>query len=247
MERTRRVFATIAIVGVIAYVVVDVVLQFLPPHYSAIADAESDLAVGPFGWIMAINFFGRGVTSAATIALVLLTAPRTRRRTVGVGLFAVAGFCSALIAFFPTDIPEVLGEPIHPTTWHGVIHLVGASTGFLFALAAFWVLTFWLPVSDDRPQRLRGFFLALASAGLVFLAVTIVATPALLGLAERICLAGILGWVMVVAIELKGTTDLEPEPAVPRTTQPRTTQPRTTLPRTTQPRTMLPRPRNDTP
>ena len=207
LKRTsrRRVFATIAALGVIVYALIDVVLQLLPPHYSAISDAESDLAVGPFGWIMAINFFGRGVTSTAMIVAILLTGPRARLRTIGTSLFAVAGLCSAVIAFFPTDIPALSGRGEPPTTVHGFIHLAGASTGFVFALAAFWVLTFWIP-----GRRLwAALFLGLASLGLVFLALTIVVVPGLpglpglLGLAERICLAGILGWVFVVALDLR--------------------------------------------
>jgi hypothetical membrane protein len=54
-------FATI--VGVILYVVLDAVVQMLPPPYSPISHAESDLAVGPYGYIMAINFANRGILS----------------------------------------------------------------------------------------------------------------------------------------------------------------------------------------
>jgi hypothetical membrane protein len=184
-------------VGVLVYVAVDIVLQFMPPHYSAISQAESDLAVGPFGWIMSINFFGRGVTSAMLIVAIVSTGPRARLRTIGVWLLAVAGLCSALIAFFPTDIPARAG--IAPSTVHGLVHVVGASSGFVFALAAFWLLTFWLPV---RPLA-AVVFLGVASVGLVFLGLTVVAIPNLLGLAERVCLAGILGWVFVVARNLR--------------------------------------------
>jgi hypothetical membrane protein len=191
----RRIAAAIAMVGVVIYVLVDVVLQFLPPHYSAVAQAESDLAVGPFGWIMSINFFGRGITSAALIVAIVLTRARGTTRTVGASLLTAAGFCSALIAFFPTDIAAVATGNIRPATVHGTIHIAGATTGFVLALAAFWVLTFWVP---NRP-RAADAFLGIASIGLVFLGVTIVAFPALLGLAERICLVGILGWVFVVA------------------------------------------------
>ena len=197
--------AALAMAGVVVYVIVDVVLQLLPPHYSAIRDAESDLAVGPFGWIMAINFFGRGITSAAAIVAIRLTGPRSRTRTLGAALFAVAGACSALIAFFPTDIPAVSGTGAVATTWHGAVHLAGASTGFVFALAAFWVLTFWLR-RMGLPARVRvaaAVFLAAASIGLAFLAVTIIAAPGLLGLAERICLAGILGWVFVLGVGMR--------------------------------------------
>jgi hypothetical membrane protein len=197
--RARRALATIAAIGVIVYLVLDVILQLLPPHYSVISDAESDLAVGPFGSIMAVNFFGRGVTSAAAIGAIILTSPRTALRRAGVILFGIAGFCSALIAFFATDIPALSGGRVSATTAHGLVHLAGASTGFVFALAAFWVLTFWLP-GRRRPAFVC---LVVASVGLLFLGVTIVVLPALLGLAERICLLGILGWVLVVALGLR--------------------------------------------
>jgi hypothetical membrane protein len=183
-------------VGVLVYVVVDVVLQFMPPHYSAISQAESDLAVGPYGWIMSINFFGRGVTSAMLIVAIVSTGPRARLRTIGVWLLAVTGLCSALIAFFPTDIPARAG--IVPSTVHGIVHIVGASSGFVLVLGALWLLTFWLP---ERPL-VADIFLCVASLGLVILGVTIIAIPTLLGLAERVCLIGILGWVFVVARKL---------------------------------------------
>jgi hypothetical membrane protein len=189
--------------GVGIYVVVDVVLQLLPPHYSPISQAESDLAVGPFGWIMSINFFGRGVTCAALIVAVMQTGGRTRRRMIGVWLLGVAGFCSALIAFFPTDVPA--GQGIAPSTLHGIIHVAGATTGFVLALAAFWVLTFWLP----RPSRAAVVFLGIATVGLVLLAASIVADPGVLGLTERICLAGILGWVFIVARALRRSDSLD--------------------------------------
>jgi len=184
-------------VGVVVYVIVDVVLQFLPPHYSVISEAESDLAVGPFGWIMSINFFGRGITSAALIVAMTGTGARTHVRTAGVSLLAVAGFCSALIAFFPTDIPARSG--IAPSTPHGLIHILGASSGFVLALAAFRVLTFWL---RNRP-RAADVFLGIATIGLILLGASIIVMPDLLGLAERICLVGILGWVFFVARHLR--------------------------------------------
>jgi hypothetical protein len=196
VDRTRRVAAIVAMTGVAVYVLVDVLLQFLPPHYSAISQAESDLAVGPFGWIMSVNFFGRGVTCAALIVAIRATGASTRRRTVGVVLLGIAGFCSALIAFFPTDIPARPG--IGPTTVHGVVHVIGATSGFVLALAAFWVLASGMPA---RP-RSADVFLGVATVGLVLLGVSIVVVPDVLGLTERVCLAGILGWVFVIARSL---------------------------------------------
>jgi hypothetical membrane protein len=188
-------------IGVIIYDVVDVVLQFLPPHYSPISQAESDLAVGPFGLVMSVNFFGRGITSGALLAAILATAPRTRARATGVALLAIAGLCSALIAFFPTDIPTHGG--VAPSTVSGIVHVVGATSGFVLALAALWVFRFWRPAK----RKSADVFLGIASAGIVFLGFSILARPEVLGLAERICLIGILGWVFVIALHLRTLTD----------------------------------------
>ena len=49
------------------------VAQLLPPHYSPISQAESDLAVGKFGFIMTINFLNRGVLSLLFIYAFLRT------------------------------------------------------------------------------------------------------------------------------------------------------------------------------
>lgn len=57
--------ALVAIIGIVVYVVIDVIAQLLPPHYNAIIQAESDLAVGPYGFLMTINFVIRGLLSLA--------------------------------------------------------------------------------------------------------------------------------------------------------------------------------------
>ena len=59
---TERLF-WIVVAGVVLYVVLDIIVQLLPPHYNPITQAESDLAVGPYGYIMAINFVNRGLLS----------------------------------------------------------------------------------------------------------------------------------------------------------------------------------------
>ena len=197
--RVRRAAATVAMVGVVLYVLIDVVLQFLPPHYSAISDAESNLAVGPFGWIMSINFFGRAILSTCAIIAIALTGGSTTTKRAGMMLFGVAGVCSGALAFFPTDIHT--GGGISTTTTSGAIHVTLATSGFLSAFAAFLVLTRWIRWTPElaSTHRAAAVFVWVAAAGLASLALTIVWFNGLLGLAERVCLAGILGWAFVVS------------------------------------------------
>ncbi|TFD73644.1 DUF998 domain-containing protein [Cryobacterium gelidum] len=214
----RRRSATAAMVGVLLYVLVDVVLQLLPPHYSPISDAESNLAVGPYGWMMNLNFLGRAVTSGAVVGALFATArtnhPRARvpwPRLLGAGLalLALGGVCSGVLAFFPTDVVTAENDAAAVTADHGVVavttagtvHLVVATVGFVVALVALVLLTAWLYQSGQLPAA-RGLaltFTTLAVLGLFFLGLSLTVQPALLGLAERVCLLGILGWTYSVA------------------------------------------------
>ncbi|MDO5743705.1 MAG: DUF998 domain-containing protein [Micrococcaceae bacterium] len=198
----RRRFAAWAMAGVAIYVLVDIVLQLLPPHYSAISDAESNLAVGPFGWIMNVNFCGRAITTLCAISAISRVGPASRLRGAGVALMFVGGLCSAVLAFFPADVDA---GSTGTTTVLGTVHLCVAAGGFLAALAGILVLTRWLRL---EPSLARAFPAALALAlvaafGLAFLATSILMWPLVLGLAERMCLMGILGWVMVVCASIR--------------------------------------------
>ena len=195
-------------VGVVVYVLVDVVLPFLPPHYSAVSDAESNLAVGPYGWIMNLNFLGRaGLTLSAAVAIGLAGRP-SRLRRAGLVLMLLAGACSAALAFLPTDINPPGEYGLLAATLPGTLHLVVASLGFFAALAGFALLTGWLRGQDLAPELRRAYpaaltLTAVAAAGLLFVALADTFAPMLLGLAERVCLAGILGWAFVVCAAIR--------------------------------------------
>lgn len=119
----------IAIIGIILYVVLDAIAQSLPPHYSPIRDAESDLAVGPYGYIMTINFLNRGILSLAFIFAFLKTIDLSGgKRNIFRGGYILLGIWAVgaiLLAFFPTDVPAT------PMSWHGAIHFVVAIIAFI--------------------------------------------------------------------------------------------------------------------
>ena len=213
-DNARRRFATAAMVGVAVYVLVDVVLQVLPPHYSVISDAESNLAVGPFGWIMNLNFLGRSLTTLCAIAAINRIGPATGLRRTGVLLMATGGLCSAILAFFPTDVAD--GAGLVAATTAGIVHLYVAGLGFLAALAGILVLTGWMRSCPELARAYPTAFVltAVTAVGLALLGLTATIVPELLGLAERVCLAGVLGWVLVVcaAIRRLPTSDAEREP-----------------------------------
>ena len=199
VARVRRVFTTAAMALVLLYVLIDVVLQFLPPHYSVVSDAESNLAVGPFGGVMNLNFLARAVMSGCVVVAVALTAPASRLRTAGSVLLALAGLCSAALVFFPTDVNPPGEFGMTPRTTVGLVHVVIATSGFLAVLLAMALLTRWI----GRPRAVQGVFVV-ALVGLGMLAVSLVVFPQVVGLTERLCLVGILGWTIAFCWRLRG-------------------------------------------
>lgn len=185
---------------VLLYTVIDVVLQLLPPHYSVVSDAESDLAVGPFGWVMNLNFLARAVMSGCVVVAVSLTMPVSRVRRAGCVLLALAGVCSAALVFFPTDV-NLSGEyGMTPRTTEGFVHVVFATSGFLAVLMAIALLSWW----SGRTRPVMGFFV-LALVGLILLGLSLALVPQIVGLTERLCLVGILGWAYALCVELRRT------------------------------------------
>src|SRR5579862_9361405 len=86
-----RPYFLATIVGIAVYVILDAVAQSLPPHYSPISQAESDLAVGPYGYVMAVNFVNRGVFSLLFLYGLAKTAPPGAGLRTGLVLLGVWG------------------------------------------------------------------------------------------------------------------------------------------------------------
>ncbi len=196
--RQAALLGRLAIAGIILYVLLDVVAQLLPPHYSPIAQAESDLAVGPYGYIMTANFVLRGLLSLALLAgLVKGVAPEGRSRAgcILLGVWAVGAF---LLALFPTDLAGA-----RPTL-HGMIHLVVALVAFISVAVGELLISLRLDRAGDRWRDLRTPALALAIVVLFALVIELVGfgSRSLFGLVERGFLGLALCWMLLVAWRL---------------------------------------------
>ncbi len=196
----------IVILGIALYVVLDVIAQLLPPHYSPISQAESDLAVGNFRFIMTINFLNRGLLSLLFIFAFLRTLDyagvarsQFRTGTYLLGAWAVGAF---LLAIFPTDVPST------PISWHGAIHLAVAIIAFIGG--AFGIVAISLKLTQNRefgdlkrtalPLSIIVIVLWIIEFGLPFLLPHLNAHVG--GLTERLFLGSVLLWLAVVSTYL---------------------------------------------
>ena len=195
--------------GIVLYVVLDALAQLLPPHYSPISQAESDLAVGKYGFLMTINFVNRGILSLAFVFAFLRTLdsleiPRSRFRA-GTSLLLVWAVGALLLALFPTDVPAT------PVSWHGAIHLVVALIAFIGG--AFGTLAISIGLEQPKDfQEMRHVALPLSILTLV-LWIAEGATFAVShlnsqvgGLIERLFLGSVLLWIGVMSYYLATRT-----------------------------------------
>ena len=200
--RVRR-YGTWAIAGIILYVILDIVAQVLPPHYSPIRQAESDLAVGPYGFIMRLNFLVRAALSLLVVSA-LATALRPARARWGLVLCSIWGVTSGLLALFNTDIlddPRL--DPVLHHTAHGELHLVLALIGFIAApLGAILIARTFSRAAEFRAAGRTSMVWALVSLA-ALLATRPLATHHAGGLGERIFLAAVLIWTGHAAMSLR--------------------------------------------
>ena len=190
---------TVVLIGV--YVILDIVAQLLPPHYNAITQAESDLAVGPYGYVMSANFVVRGLLST-TFLVGLTGATRIGSRTrAGLGLIGIWAIGAFLLAIFPTDIGPT------ESTLHGQLHLLIALIAFVAAAVGVALTS----IQFRKEDRLRGFAPTaslLSALTILSFLVFLIATPVhflfthAYGLLERIFIGMVLLWILAVSLYL---------------------------------------------
>jgi hypothetical membrane protein len=195
-SRARLCFAA-AIAGIAIYVALDAIAQSLPPHYSPISQAESDLAVGPYGYVMAVNFVNRGLFSLLFLYGLMKSLPSRQGFRTGFGLFVMWAVGALILAVSPTDVSR-------PATVHGVVHLVVAVLAFLGA--AFGTLS--LSRAFRRDPALKGLRYAMPIAVMAVVSFLVLfggqvifphASAKVGGLVERVFIGLVLGWMLAIS------------------------------------------------
>ena len=108
-ERHARFLALAVLIGIALYVLLDIIVQVLPPHYSALSQPESDLAVGPFGFLMAINFVIRGLVALALVWALVKHLPGEALSCGGLFLCS----CNARSSLSLIDDPSFSSHPYY--------------------------------------------------------------------------------------------------------------------------------------
>lgn len=198
---TRRAvaLARLALAGIVVYVAIDVALVFLRPDLSILHSAESEYgSVGPWSWLMDLNFLVRcGLSLAAVGAIAIAGRPGRPLRT-GLALIVAWAICSGVLAFFPADAAGA------PATRTGGIHLLTALVAFLAvatgAILASRELRFQAPWRSWAGLLVGTAWAALMPLVLVF--ALGIGARTLGAAAEKLFIGLVLLWLAVVSLAI---------------------------------------------
>jgi hypothetical protein len=180
----------------------------------------SMLANGDLGWIQMANLAVTGllVITFATGLRDALGSGRGCRWTprlltlFGLGMFVAAFFRADPALGFPSGTPD----DYQVMSWHGVGHMLSASTGFVGAIAACFILARRFSADGERrwalASRLVGAFFVVSFAGLA-------STGSAVGIiAFTLGVVAIFGWILALALRYGfavGSGDPAPRSATP--------------------------------
>lgn len=198
-SRLHLLFGTV-MGAIILSALLEVIVQLLPPHYSAISQAESDLAIGPYGFLMNINFALRGVLYLIFLVAFMNAIPKEGQSRSGLILLAISAIGKLIIAFAVTDLTP------RPETIHGIIHTLAALISFFCGGLGMLLLSRSLRhIPNVRPSP--RFLVGLATVTLlwsiiVILTVVVSSKIGVWGVLERIYTLLFFLWIFIVSLGL---------------------------------------------
>ena len=195
-SRLIRLAALAGIIGPALFAVIVTSLTFVEANFMRsigwnpfgnVLDWPSGLAMGPYGWLMTINFFISG-TMMAFFAYGLKLALQEKLATT---LLMLAGF--AMMGLIFTTDPTIRS---YPKTWHGFLH-----DGF-FAVLGVMLMSGMLLLGRVFQRNEEWKNLSIYTWGTLAL---VIPTFWLKGMAFYVFLAAILIWSEVIAFRLRST------------------------------------------
>ncbi|HEY4033996.1 MAG TPA: DUF998 domain-containing protein [Ktedonobacteraceae bacterium] len=197
---TPQLLFGIVVAGIILSILLEVTAQLLPPYYNPISQPESDLAVGPYGFLMALNFVVRGIVYLAFLAAFMKAVPKEGQSRSGLILLGISAIGKFIIAFAATDLTP------RPETIHGIIHTIAALLSFLTGTLGVLLLARALHhVSNMRPSP--RFLVGLAWLTFIWSLIVIVTVAVstqihVWGLLERILTGLFFLWILLASLSL---------------------------------------------
>jgi hypothetical membrane protein len=180
--KNQKTLMSFAFLFALYYLVSAVLIHFLRPDLSFVADPLSRFAIGEYSLVLTTGLICIGLCEV----LIGIVSGPTR---VGPALMFVSGICVILVGIFPMDIDRL-------STVHGYVHFFAATIQFLF----FPLSLFFMVRSNDR-FVLKSYTLLTAVCTFVLFILIIVfnydKTPDIFGLVQKTDILFITAWLLV--------------------------------------------------
>ena len=208
-DATTNVLLNAGIIGGPLYIVVSLIQALTREGFDMRRHAFSLLTTGDLGWIQVINFAVSGLLLIAGAVGVRRVLRGSRGGAWGPILLGVSGLGFVAAGFFSAD-PALGFPPGTPLTgatisWHGWIHFISASLGFLALIIACFVLAGHFSALQQRSwaiwSRILGVVLVASLVGVSSGSKGDVVTPAFI-------ISASLGLIWVAAISAKFKREL---------------------------------------
>jgi hypothetical protein len=201
LQATRRASwaATLAITGSAYFALAVTALHFLKPDLDPVSRMTSEYANGPYSVVMTSAFLAMGVGCLALVAALYRGVPRQALSLAGLVLFGLWAVGVLVAMIFPIDPGGV------PVTLPGTIHQTAGPLTFLCAAVGVSLLS-WRLGRDEQWRSIQSTLLALSAVvvvGFVATASFFFTGTELAGLAQRVVLAAVVAWIVLVAIRLR--------------------------------------------
>jgi hypothetical membrane protein len=195
LHRSARTGAVLLVLGALEFVVVMIVTQlYYSSSYSLSTNYISDLgntSHSPLWYLFSAGIIALGVLSILGILLLWNTFPAGGLRVTGLALLLVASACAIVIGFFPENI----NGGVHSAASLGVFLLAGLgliAIGGTMRESTGWESMRWVSIGLGA--------VTLVSLGLFLF--TNVGSSQYPGLFERLVVAPVLLWAIVVGLYL---------------------------------------------
>lgn len=194
--------AMVAIASVVYFVLIIVALHFLRPDLNPISQPTSQYAVGTYGFLMTSAFFCMSIASFALLIGLYQGLRQPARSRMGLGLLGLWGVGVLIAMLFPID-PE--GSP---QTMAGTIHRISGPLAFLCVTVSTILLSRRFKQDETwRPLHRPALILSLVMLAAFIAAFLRFATESeFLGLTQRIDLAALVTWMLLIAARLRAIT-----------------------------------------
>ena len=215
-RNTIRGLAWAALAGQLAFIASWIVAGALEPRYSHLREGVSALAAkdSAHAWIVTVGLVVLGASIAALGAAVGRVLPRRPAGVVAALLFAGTGLAIVLAAAFPTDCSFASHHcrdlwDAGRLSWQTDAHLwADLAAQVLFALTPFAIARALWP----SPTGAASLWAGANGIAIVLLAFFLGGSDSTGGLVQRIGLAVLHLWVLIVAVGVLHATRREPAP-----------------------------------